>query len=64
MEYFGAFYNYSQLPSPQMYFSWKYTKLFVPRSVTQALHEKKKKKEVGCTYFTKQPKDQNFALKL
>lgn len=40
MECFGAFYNYSQQPSPQMYFSWKYTKLFVPRSVMQALHEK------------------------
>lgn len=65
MECFGAFCNYSQQPSPQMYFSWKYTKLFVPRSVTQALHEKKKsKKKVGCTYFTKQPKAQNFALKL
>lgn len=46
MECFGAFYNYSQQPSPQMYFSWKYTKLFVPRSVMQALHEKKKKLDV------------------
>lgn len=45
MEYFGAFHNYSQQPSPQMYFSWKYTKLFVPTSVTQALHGGEGKKE-------------------
>lgn len=61
MECFGAFYNYSQQPSPQMYFSWKYTKLFVPRSVTQALHEKKKS---WMYLFYKTTKGSEFCLKV
>lgn len=53
MECFGAFYNYSQQPSPQMYFSWKYTTLFVPRSVTEALHGERKKKKLDSKFCVK-----------
>lgn len=61
MECFGVFYNYSQQPSPEMYFSWKHTKLFVPRSVTQALQEKKKS---SMYLFYKRPKGSKFCLKV
>lgn len=63
MECFGAFYNYSQQPSPQMYFSWKHTGLFVPGSSNTGptLEGEKRRKKVGHSYFVKQPEAQNFA---